>query len=1325
MRSSGSAKRAGLAAAVALLLAVPAVAAPQVEAGAPAPAPAAAPLRQRAELTHLRTENTETYVEPDGKHTLVAHPAPVRTRRGDDWTPINTNLRRTKDGTVRPGATVTDLVLSGGGDRAMVGVGVGKNRLRLTWPTVLPKPVLDGDTATYPEVYPGVDLKLRAEVDGVAQVLVVKNRAAAERLRTIDVGLTATGLTVRVRPDGSTVAVDNKNRTVLSGDRAVMWDSNGAPAAVRSSGAQESRRAVMSTVRTESGLRVVPDRKLLTAATTKYPVYIDPPWSTGHQFWSHVNQMADDQSYWNYDRAEGAKVGYSWDYAVRYRSFFQFDTTKLAGSRIVAAGVRIVLDHSPSGTATPADLWATRAIDPSVPLKWNNSEGHWLHTVAQASGNAWTGHQPDQEMVFTSPQVKSMVQNIATGRGATATFGLRAPDEGNRYQWKKFHPGTAELRVTYNNAPRPPVKLNFTRPRPCGTVQTPTVVTGLVPPTFSAVASDPDNDNVTTKLSIRRADNDSTVYESTSSLTTSGAAFAWPQLPNTALAASVPYYYVASSNDGIPDDDIEFGAETTRCYFVLDSTAPKTAQLSSSDFPNNGEDGIPAKTTGIVTLRPGSGDTDVAEFVYGFQQDAILSRIKIGTDGTARLPVTVWPNPDTGIPESTLFVRAVDRAGNLSPVGLGYDLLAASNSNPIPRVRGDINGDGRADVSAVLDHGWGRTGVWNVLSKPGGLQTGTFAWDSGENGGYALYKTRPVQGDFDKDGRADIVLFREEAGRRIGAYLLKSDGNRYVSQSSPVWHSGSAGWPLSTARIISGDVNGDNADDIAVQLDNGNGTWRVLLFLGGTTISAPVQWVTGSGDWSRSAPLLADIDGDNKDDLVDMSNLGNCRTQVTVRKSSGTAFAATPVTLYDGSAYCWEKSKPVVADVNGDGADDIVAMYEHGQNDLALRVFVSSRTALTESQWYRGALDPAKAALSAGDYTGDGKDDAALTYALDDGGREVSTLTSTGTAFGAPVSGWKETTVAATTGPKFDIDLRAYELVARHSSKCLDIPGARQDDAAPVHQYQCNGNIQQRFRVIPIAGTDQFEVHTVHNNGLVNDGKPRCFDVNDMGQQDGATLLQWPCAGTANQQMTVEYLEGSSYDTVVRLRFAHSGKCAAVPGGSLENAVTVVQETCTAVASQQWILRPVFTGQSLSGRYQMAAVKGGKVLDIQDCGTNPASTEIRMWNWVPNSPCQRWQIVPKGDDIYQIYDPNSRKNVDVQGCPGGNASPVVPITPSDSAECQGWRIEPAIDGSWSILQNKSGRSLDVAGCSDLAGADVITWPYWNGPCQRWNLTSMN
>ena len=779
----------------------------------------------------------------------------------------------------------------------------------------------------------------------------------------------------------------------------------------------------------------------------------------------------------------------------------------------------------------------------------------------RASGNAWTnGGQPDQGMGFDTGALKSMVQQIADQRGPTATFGLRAPDEGNKYQWKKFHPHTAALVVSYNNAPRQPIKVNFARPRPCGTASAPVAVSGLIPLSFAAVASDPDNDNLSTKLAIHRADTGALAYENTSSTTTSGAAFAWPQVPANALAAGTAYYYVARSNDGVANDGIEFGPDSERCYFVLDSVRPAVPRLQSADFPD-GEPMIPAKTTGLVTLRPGGADTDVAEYLYGFQQDKVTLRIRAGSDGSAQVPVTVWPDPQTGVPTRRLYVRAVDRAGNVSTITQAWDLSALDNPTPIPRVRGDINGDGRADVNAVLDHGYGRTAVWNMFAKEGGLHSGSLAWDTGDNGGFALYRTRPAQGDFNGDGRADIALFREEAGRRIAVYLLTSDGNRYDAASEPVWRSGAAGWPLSTARIVTGDVNGDGKTDIAVQLSNGNGSWRTLVFPGGA-LGSPVQWIStpaGSGEWAQSAPLLADIDGDGKDDLVDMRNLGGCRTVVAFHKSTGTSFSPTATQLYDSGAggYCWEKSKPAVGDFDGNGKDDLVAVFEHGTTDLALRVFTSTGTALTESQWWRdpSRFDPAKAALSVGDYSKDGKDDVALVYALDGGGREVFTLSSSGSAFAAPASGWREPAVGASTGPRFDIEHRGYELVARHSNKCLEVWNASQVDADPIHQYDCNGGIHQRFRLSQIAGTEQFEAHTVHGNGAKNDGKPRCVDVDDNLVGDDVPLLQWPCVGTGNQQMTIEYVEGSSYDTVVRLKFAHSGKCAGVRGDSLNNAV--------------------------------------------------------------------------------------------------------------------------------------------------------------------------
>ncbi|MFM9662815.1 hypothetical protein, partial [Streptomyces scabiei] len=69
----------------------------------------------------------------------------------------------------------------------------------LTWPYgKLPAPSVDGDTATYAEVLPGVDLTVRAEADGFGHLIVVKTPEAAadSRLARLDLGMTTDGLKV-------------------------------------------------------------------------------------------------------------------------------------------------------------------------------------------------------------------------------------------------------------------------------------------------------------------------------------------------------------------------------------------------------------------------------------------------------------------------------------------------------------------------------------------------------------------------------------------------------------------------------------------------------------------------------------------------------------------------------------------------------------------------------------------------------------------------------------------------------------------------------------------------------------------------------------------------------------------------------------------------------------------------------------------------------------------------------------------------------------------------------------------------------------------------
>ncbi|MFB6718898.1 RICIN domain-containing protein [Kribbella sp. NPDC056345] len=1042
------------------------------------------------------------------------------------------------------------------------------------------------------------------------------------------------------------------------------------------------------------------------------------------KIWTHVNRKFPDDEYWDKDRGEGAKVGYAYDQSGNvYRSFFQIPTDQINGSRIVSASFSIVLHWSPSGEATPVNLFETKPVNGPGKESWNDTAGHWTTYLATQSATAW--NRPAVEMGFENDNVKAMAQRAADDKPGYVTVGLAAPNENgtweSRIQWKKFHPDTAKMIITFNNAPRQPIKLNLTRPRPCGTAEKPTLL-NTTQPTFAAVASDPDGHNINNRLLIRNAADNSLVYEQDSGTTSSGAAFSWPAVAAEKLVHGGTYSVSARSDDGVAGDGLEHGPESGRCYYTIDTTRPKTAVIQSTDYPN-GSSTIPARTVGILNLRPATGDTDIVEYLYGFAPERILQRIKADGTGLAKLPLTVWQSGGS-FPSATVYILAVDRAGNVSPTPRRWDALAKSNSAEQPRKRGDVNGDGRADISAVLDQGFGRTAIWNVLSGPNGLHTGEMAYDTRENGGFPLFRTRPAQGDFDGDGRTDTAMFREEAGRRIALYSLKSDGNKYDPDSLPVWRSPANAWALSSAHIIAGNVDNDTKSDIAVQLNNGNGTWRVEMFLG-SDLTKPVTWLASApGQWAESAPLLADIDGDGDDDLVSMRNAGSCRTVTEVYKSTGIGFATTPVTLLDSGAgaFCWERSRPAVGDVDGDGKDDLVTLYENqpGQPDLSLKVLRSTGTSLVQTEWWRDTsrFDPAKVALSVGDFDNDLKDDVGLFVALDDGGREALTLKSTGTSFAAPVSGWTETAVGASTGPKFDIEHRTYELVARHSGRCLDVWNASLTDPAPLVQHDCLNGLNQRFRLHQIAGTEQFELHMVHVDGTKEDGRPRCLDVGNQSTDDGVALVQWQCAGQANQQMAVEYVEGSSYDTVVRLKFAHSGKCAGVENGTVENAKPVVQQTCAAVASQQWVLRPALNLQQLDNRYGISAIKGGRYLDIEDCVMDEGAN-LRTWGWVEDSRCERWRIIPLGDDIYQVAAFTGQL-MQVEGCSQLNETKIE-IGAADSSDCQRWRIEPAADGSWSIHEPRTGKAVDVAGCWGGDDAALILWDYWNGPCQRYRL----
>jgi hypothetical protein len=291
------------------------------------------------EVMALRTESSEVYATAQGHFQAVQHLRPVRTRVGGEWKAIDTGLQRRPDGSVGPKMAAVDVGFSGGGDQPLITLDSAGRKLSLSWPSALPVPSIAGDTATYSEVLPGVDLQVRADVDGASEVLVVKTaKAAADpRLATLRLAVDSGGMTVSQTPDGGLQAVDTgAGGAVFEAPRPMMWDS--------STSAGDSAKVAPIGVAVASGgneLVLTPDQGLLKSA--RYPVYIDPQWySPKASSWTMVSRYWASSPQWKFNGDSDAGVGYcSGDSRCApedlKRLFYQVPTAAFAGKTILSA----------------------------------------------------------------------------------------------------------------------------------------------------------------------------------------------------------------------------------------------------------------------------------------------------------------------------------------------------------------------------------------------------------------------------------------------------------------------------------------------------------------------------------------------------------------------------------------------------------------------------------------------------------------------------------------------------------------------------------------------------------------------------------------------------------------------------------------------------------------------------------------------------------------------------------------------------------------------------------------------------------------------------
>ncbi len=283
----------------------------------------------------------------------------------------------------------------------------------------------------------------------------------------------------------------------------------------------------------------------------------------------------------------------------------------------------------------------------------------------------------------------------------------------------------------------------------------------------------------------------------------------------------------------------------------------------------------PAQAAGLVDVRvrAGSvkpnGDPPPATVFFGYGTSAVsaASRYNYGTAP----PPPVGPG---GGPAINLFAAGAD-AGGSGAVVYNNDGSTRFTLDPFPgftggvRVAtGDVTGDGVDD----LIFGTGPGGPPRVAVFDGGTQAKRLeflAFESTFTGGVYV-----AAGDFDRDGKADVVVTPDEGGGPVvavfrGSALASGDVVelvRFLGIDDPNFRGG--------ARAAVGDVNGDGVPDIVVSAGFLGGPrisiWDGTTVAAGTKPTTPLANFFAFEDTLRNGTFVAagDVTGDGKADLI-------------------------------------------------------------------------------------------------------------------------------------------------------------------------------------------------------------------------------------------------------------------------------------------------------------------------------------------------------------------------------------------------------------------------------------------------------------------------
>jgi hypothetical protein len=324
-----------------------------------------------------------------------------------------------------------------------------------------------------------------------------------------------------------------------------------------------------------------------------------------------------------------------------------------------------------------------------------------------------------------------------------------------------------------------------------------------------------------------------------------------------------------------------------------------------------------------------------------------------------------------------LLLSAGDGSGGF---GTPQPIQLPMESGPEWLATGDLARDGLTDAVTLGQNG----SLYVLMQQPAparGLSVGqTFnVGDGGTVSGVAI-------GDVNGDGIPDIVV--GTSGGFFDVFYGHGDGTFTTTPQAVSFGAGATGQVLDVAL---GDLNGDHrldvigitqADDNSVQVDLAlqSSSDDVTPVAAGTTVASPVPAsfqtpstisVGGLAQFPTDL-LLADLNGDGADDIVTSSDGygggSHGALVVLLNEGNGTGMFGAPASYPTDLG----PNEPVAADLNGDGLMDLAVPSNDGTIDLLPNQGNGTFGAATSLP-----TDPdiAYGGLAAADLNGDGRPD--------------------------------------------------------------------------------------------------------------------------------------------------------------------------------------------------------------------------------------------------------------------------------------------------------------------------------------------------------------